>query len=109
MLSAVRVGMDCVIDKPTIARFDRRKNECSGGILRTLDFATAGYGPVQYAGWQCATSVYNPAGRRATDHKAVEIRFRRRARPNRRKKDVRNDPIPAWLFRKQCHCVTIHQ
>ena len=33
------------------------------------------------------------------NHKPVEIRFTRRTRPKRQDKNVRNSPIPAWLFK----------
>lgn len=101
MLREIGVGLDFELEEPTFSRFARQPNGESGWIMRTLDFGAAGYDPVMYADWQCCTSVYNPIGRRPSDHKPVEIRFRLRTRPRRRNRNSRNCPIPSWMFRDE--------
>ena len=46
------------------------------GSCGLLTLETAGLGPVMYANWQCTTSVYNVTGRRPSDPKPAEKRFR---------------------------------
>ena len=98
-LATIGVGLDLEIDDPTFIKLVRRSGGGSGWLLRTLDFATAGYDPVMFAEWQCSSSICNLAERRSSDHRPVEIRFRNRARPKPKKQNERNKPIPAWLFK----------
>jgi hypothetical protein len=98
-LASLSAGFDHELEDPTFVRFLTRSGGQSGWILRTLDFGTAGYDPIQFADWQCLVSVLELKGQRASDHKPVEIRFQLRKRPKRRKTNARNQPIPAWLFR----------
>jgi hypothetical protein len=97
-LHSIGAGLDFELDGPTFAKFIRHSDGTAGWVLRTLDFGTAGYDPVAFAEWQCSSRIYNLDSQRASDHKPVEIKLRRRTRPKRRAKNARDAPIPAWLF-----------
>lgn len=99
-LSSIGAGLDYEIDDPTFARFIRRVGGESGWLLRTLDFAIAGFEQIKFVDWQGSSSICENAERRSSDHRPVEFRFNKRSRPKaRRNKDARNSPIPPWLFR----------
>jgi hypothetical protein len=85
-LGAVGVGLDFELEEPTFHRFSRHADGTAGWTLRTLDFATAGFDPVAFAGWQCVSSICSVTSRRASDHKPMEIRFRQRQKPTARRK-----------------------
>ena len=88
LLGVVGVGLELELEEPTFTRFVSQAQGAQGSpgwITRTLDFGAAGYDPVKYSEWQCATSVYSTTGRRPSDHKPVDIRFRQRVRPTRKK------------------------
>ena len=66
-LSCIGVGLDYEIDDPTFARFIRRTGGESGWLLRTLDFATAGFDPIRFVDWQGSSSICDVAERRSSD------------------------------------------
>ena len=102
LLHSMRVHIDTELSEPTFDRksVQRDSNEIAW-VQRTLDFCAVAYDPVRHASWQCSVTALGSYGSgRASNHKAVELRFRRRrsGAPRSAASAKKYKPLPEWLF-----------
>lgn len=103
LLQSLQVSRDTELEDFTWERKTMRRDGPVEWVHRTIDFAFAAYDPVRYTEWQCHTHAVGDYGSgRASDHKAVEVRFQKRHRRTQsRSRDVRVSDcraLPQWLF-----------